>query len=443
MKSAESEAKIEEKVVETAASSRADEEPTKAVLIEQKAEDKPVELPAVVDESTEAKVDDKPVELPPVVDDKCTPEVAPVVDKVAPIVDKVTPEVVVPAPDAACVVEKEDVKSESEKQDKDTKFEPIEEKPEETEKAVGVPELSPAVVIEEKVEMPKESPVKPVEPVEDKDIVHEAECKPQEPAAVVEDKVPEKIEKETHEPELVEEVEVKSPVVEVEDAKLAEKEETCAVESSVEAESVAPKIRVEEKQVDSNIICEAKEVTEPAKDTVEVTEQSDENGIETGKSETGVAEEKSVVAEVAKDSVLVAEEVGQDEAIPRDIESVCEKGDNEDEKVVKGEDETTKEVDENLEQTVESVKKVDEKIEETEEAVKRVDEKTDVQDQECVKDSEDTKTYEDVRKEDVPVKKQSFVKIMKQSLVKAKKAIIGKSQNPKTPASEPKEDGNK
>ncbi|KAL8545259.1 hypothetical protein ACS0TY_005447 [Phlomoides rotata] len=497
---AESEVKVTEAAViqeDDLKHTISDEEEPKGVSTEQK----PVELPP----QAEAKVD---VELPPTLDEKKTEDSL--------IVDICTPEVAIPAHDTACAVaesttEKEDIESESQKQDEDTNVEPVQEKPEETENVVYVPKSSPAEVVEEK---------------EEGDVtIPEAESTPQEEC------VPEKIEKVTPVPE---KVELKSPDDEVEDTKLSEKKETCAIESSDEAKLEAPTIQVEEKHVDSNPIGEE---TERAKDTDEVTGQSEEKGVEpgtneigvaevksvvaeelvpceekatddakdtvevtgvdtgkneigvaeeksvvaeelvpceekatddakdtvevtgvdTGKNETGVAEEKSVVAEelvlceekatddakdtveatgvdtgknetgVAEEKSVVAEELvlceekatedAKDEAVSRDVEPDCGKGNKE--------DESTKKVDEKIEQTVEAT---DDKEEE----------KQAVQNQECAKDSEDTKTYQDV-----PVKKQSFVKIMKQSLVKAKKAIIGKSQNPKMPASEARDDGNK
>lgn len=449
---AEPEAKIEEKQIEPSAIEHvkdvdADEKPKaeesaevaapSAEPTEQKIEDKPVvepektEVAAPSAESTEVKIEEgKKAENATTVEasdndikeveKESVPELRDIATVSEPTIDV-----------ADCKTEeKSEIEPAQEK-----KVDLIEEKPEEPAKVVDVPESAPATVVEEEVEKGEESPAIAV-----------PECKPEEPAPAVEEKpseqseVTEQVEKEPPEAEPVEKVEVEG-----------------ATGSSEEFKSETAVIQVEEKDVACNPTDEVSEkmdggneVKEPAKET-----------IETKGSPEAKTEEKSAVAE----ELVQCEEKPTEDATrsvppPEPAEKAAEEkvtvvsAETNKEAQVEGKAEKIVETAQATEAKVEEEKQVDEKIEETEktteaklEEEKQVDEaaKTDVQSPECIRDIEDTKTSLDAPKEDVPVKtqKQSIVKMVKQSLVKAKKAIIGKSHNSKTPAPEPKDDAKK
>ncbi|KAI3448423.1 hypothetical protein Pfo_005088 [Paulownia fortunei] len=479
---AEAEPKIEEKqyeppVAEEVKEISADENP--------KAEDL-TEAAAPLAESTEQKIEDKPVEIAPSEEEKKT-EDAPILegsDKDIPEVAKET----VPEPETTRLLEAtvadSESKSEAEPAEKqESKVESIEEPAE----RVDVPGSSSAEVVQEKVEKAEELPAKEVEPTEVKNVtVSETKCKGEESSEstpVVEEKpleqseVTEQIEKEPPAAEPIEKVVVETPTDTAKDTKLPKEdkvaiEETVAIESS-QVKSVSPKTQVEKKDVEctttdevSEKTGEANEEEEPAKQTVEVEALSEERIVEPGKIEEKTeipeakTEEKSVVAEElapceekpiqdVTSSIPppeITEKAAEEEVTSRDINMVEDNGNKKDETVASAETPNDLEVEGKVDK--ETTKETEQKIEETVQATaakceeeKQVDEAAKTDDIQNSKDSEDIKT------KDVPVKTQkqsnNILKMVKQSLVKAKKAIIGKSQNPKTPASEPKDDTNK
>lgn len=407
---AESEAKTEEKEIEAV------DEEAKADPIEEKIEDKAVSVEvSPAGDQEKVDVDEKEVDVP-----------------VVEASDKgITPE---PG------VEKEEcLSAPAEKVGEEKSIESSEDKLEEAVKVVDVAE-----VVEEKGETPSQVVEEATEP---KDV---AESKPEETAEaapVVEQEqsqVAEQANKETPEAELGQEIEAKTPIDKAEE--LPKEEQT--------GPSEPPVSQVEEEKIDPN----------PVAVEVQQEEAADHGEIE---AKAQVPQEKSVVAEEllhseekptedAKTSLPqpeAVEEVAKDEATSRDIDLVADNGN---EKCASPET-TNAQVEEVKETEAAAEKQVDEKIKETVEATEAKFEAA-----EAVKDSEDTKaTKEDVPKveevpkeevpkvevpkEEVPVKtqKQSIVKIVKQSLVKAKKAIIGKSHNSKTPAPEAKDNANK
>lgn len=497
--------KIEDKLVEPmSVEAEVVEEPTKAdaLLAEytgDKIEDKLVEPLA------EEMIEDKAVELPPVVEQK-NAEVVELIEKkienkavepqadekkiesvhVVECTDKGIPEFVnediieqdtVSVSDS--IVEKVGTKAEeksaleqTENPVEESKPLPVEEKHVDLERCI-VPESSLAKeVIDEKAE---EFPAKGVEVIDEKEApTLVADCKPE---------VVDNIVKDPPESALVEKEKSQKMTGEV---KIANEEKTNAAKSLDQVES---KIPPEEKDVECNqdevkepleekvvklenvektqeevkeplekkvvelenvektqevspvneayVECEVRNPTEDAapaaisipppeaveKAAAEVTCREVEPPMENGKRDQafGSTEIANEVVEV-KNDVVVAEELEKTEAAEREEEAVQAAECNLEEE---------KQVDKILEESVQEP-------EANAEEGKKPDEpgKTDVQ------NTEETKT---APKEDIPVKTQktSIVKMMKQSLVKAKKAIIGKSQNSKTVASEVKDDGNK
>ncbi|KAK6159747.1 hypothetical protein DH2020_003128 [Rehmannia glutinosa] len=428
--SAESEAKIEEKQIEPPV-----DEDVKDINTDEKPKpEDSVDVVVPLAEPIGQKTEDKQVEPTPAEEEHKTEVTAPLAEsKEEKIEDKAEKKKTEDAP-----IEKSEHEP-AEKQGEEIKVEPAEEKSEEPEKIADVAESAPAVVLEEKFEK-TELPAEVEETIEAKDaIVSEAECKAEEipqAAPIVEEKpceqseVTGKIDKELPEAEPVEKVEVKSPTDKFEDTTLPKEEETSAIENSDQVKLENPTTQVEEK------------VAEPGKieaETEAPEAKSEEKSVVT--EELVRCEEKPTEDAKSSDpSPELAVKAAEEEVTSRDINLVAQNVNNEDQ-TVEADKEANKEPEkieeaEKIKETVQATeaklqeeKQADEKIEEE----KKVDEtsKTDVENPECTKDSADTK------------KKPSLVKMVKQSLVKAKKAIIGKSQNSKTPASEPKDDGNK
>lgn len=243
----------------------------------------------------------------------------------------------------------------------------------------------------------------------------------------------------------VKDVEVETGIDKVEDSKYpieveAAKEETIVVEISDQVDSDTPEIKVLVKDVEYS----------PSGEVLEKTVETRAEKIEPRNNPVETAEKSVVADKSSAECEGDTEKTAESEAISRDIELAPE-NEKEEETVASGETNTAAEVDDKAEKEAtitEREAKEAEKTPVTEtklEEEKKDDEavKADAQDSECTKDSEKTKTSQDVPKQDVPVKKQSnnIIKMVKHSLGKAKKAIIGKSQNSKAPAaSETKDD---
>lgn len=236
----------------------------------------------------------------------------------------------------------------------------------------------------------------------------------------------------------VKDVEVETGIDKVEDSKLpieveAAKEETIVIEISDQVDSDTPEIKVLVKDVEYN----------PSGEVLEKTVETRAEKIELRENEVETAE-KSVVADKSlTECGGGTEKTAKSEATSRDIELAPE-NEKKEEMVASGETNTAAKVDDKAEREATITEREAKEAEETPvtetklEEDKKDDEalKADAQDSECTKDSEETKTSQDVHREDVPVKKQSnnIIKMVKHSLGKAKKAITGKSQNSKAPA---------
>ncbi|XP_073269306.1 uncharacterized protein [Primulina huaijiensis] len=230
--------------------------------------------------------------------------------------------------------------------------------------------------------------------------------------------------------DLVKDVEVETGIDKVEDSKLpieveGAKEETIVVEISDQVDSDTPEIKVLVKDVEYS----------PSGEVLEKTVETGAEKIEPRKNEVET-EEKSVVADKSSaECEGDTERTALSEAISRDIELAPE-NEKKEETVASGETNTAAEVDDKAEKeaTITEREAKETKLEEEKKDDEAV--KADAQDSKCTNDSEETKTSQDVPKEDVPVKKQSnnIIKMVKHSLGKAKKAITGKSQNSKAPA---------
>ncbi|XP_073124678.1 uncharacterized protein [Henckelia pumila] len=247
----------------------------------------------------------------------------------------------------------------------------------------------------------------------------------------------------------VKNVEVETGIDKVEDSKLpleveAAKVETVVVEISDQLESDTPEIKVQVKDVEyypsgevleKTVETKAKKIIEPKKNEAETAEKSvvanNKSSAECGRETEKPAESEVISRDIGLDP---ENEKIEETVVSSDTNVAAEFGD-------KTEKEAT---------IIEAEAKEAEKTPVTEtklEKEKKDDEavNADAQHSACTKDSEETKTSQDVPKEDVPVKTQkqsnNIIKMVKHSLGKAKKAIIGKSQNSKAPAASETKDG--
>ncbi|KAH7542880.1 hypothetical protein FEM48_Zijuj02G0122100 [Ziziphus jujuba var. spinosa] len=203
-------------------------------------------------------------------------------------------------------------------------------------------------------------------------------------------------------------------------------------------------------------VIEEEEKKETSK--VDVVEKiSKDISLETGKvGEENAAEKGNVITEDSTQPSILKDEAADDSSLKKEDRDAEPQEENKiaAEQIKDGETPTSAETkkDENVEEVTSAVNKPVEESQQPEEEVKKEETvKTEAKELEKVQNPETptkeddlTKTSQDQPKE-VPAKptqKQSnnLISKVKHSLVKAKKAIIGKSPNSKTPASEPKGD---
>lgn len=398
----------------TESGAKIEEKKTEPPVAEEAEEIKKYEKPKAEDaaEPTAQKVDDKQVESP-VIEEETKTEDSPITEG--------TKETVLESgttnnsePSTEC--KSEDTGSGSAAEKGESRSELVEEKIEELPSKV---EELPVAEVERIVKISDSTPLVEEKPLEQPEVT---ELTVKEPIVV----------------DPVKDVEVETGIDKVEDSKLpieveAAKEETIVVEILDQVNSDTPEIKVLVKDVEYS----------PSGELLEKSVETRAVKIEPGKNEVETAEKSVVADKPSAECEGDTEKTAESEAISRDIELAPEY-EKKEETVASGETNTAAEVDDKAEKEATITEREAKEAEKTPVTETKLNEekkddeavKAGAQESECTKDSEETRTSQGVPKEDVPVKKQSnnIIKMMKHSLGKAKKAIVGKSQNPKTPA---------